>query len=196
MGYIVLIEHSRHNFFYLNRTDNQFVRILSENFHSHWDDIYGSISIWIKRKKYLCAPYLLCLPSIKVEIYCFTFHHSFVRPICCFVSVRSLRLSCRLSNTRRWPNVGLLLAHRLLRWANISSVLGYRVVFDATLNVGQRNRRRDNINPALVQIIVSVPLMCRYLLYVCGLWSSRQARSVRPGLVQCWPTVCAVGLAL
>ena len=35
----------------------------------------------------------------------------------CFVSVLSLCLSCRRSNTRRWPNVGLLLAHRL-RWAN------------------------------------------------------------------------------
>ena len=32
---------------------------------------------------------------------------------------------------------GLLLAHRLRRWANISPVLGYRVVFDATLNAGQ-----------------------------------------------------------
>ena len=43
------------------------------------------------------------------------------------VSVRSLHLSCRRSNTRRWPNVGLLLAHRLWRWANTSPVLGYRV---------------------------------------------------------------------
>ena len=31
--------------------------------------------------------------------------------------------------------------------ANISAVLGYRVVFDATLSVGQRHRRRANINP-------------------------------------------------
>ena len=90
----------------------------------------------------------LCLPSIEVEIYCFTSHRSFARHIS-FVSVHSLRLSCRRSNTRRWPNVGLLLAHRLRRWANISPVLGYRVVFDATLNVGQRHRRRANINPAL-----------------------------------------------
>ena len=52
------------------------------------------------------------------------------------------------SNTRRWPNARLLLAYRLRRWANISPVLGYRVVFDATLKVGQRHRRRDNINPA------------------------------------------------
>ena len=66
-----------------------------------------------------------------------------------FVSVRSPRLSCRLSNTRCWHNVELLLAHRLQRWANISLLLGYRVVFDATLNVGQRHRRRANINPAL-----------------------------------------------
>ena len=33
-------------------------------------------------------------------------------------------------------------------------VLGYRVVFDATLNVGQRHRLRANINPAFVQSIV------------------------------------------
>ena len=34
--------------------------------------------------------------------------------------------------------------------------MGYRVVFDATLNVGQRHRRRANINPAFVQSIVRV----------------------------------------
>ena len=32
----------------------------------------------------------------------------------------------------------------------ISPVLGYRVMFDATLNVGQRHRRRANINQTLV----------------------------------------------
>ena len=37
----------------------------------------------------------------------------------------------------------------LRRWANISPVLGYRVVFDATLNVGQRHRRR----PTLTQLL-------------------------------------------
>ena len=36
------------------------------------------------------------------------------------------------------------------------SVLGYRVVFDAMLNVGQRHRQRANINPAFVQA------SCRY----------------------------------
>ena len=49
-----------------------------------------------------------------------------------------------------------MLAHRLLCWANISPVLGYRVVFGATLNVGQRHSQRDNINPALVQSILPV----------------------------------------
>ena len=73
-----------------------------------------------------------------------------------FVSVRSPCLSCRGSNTRRWLNAGLLLAHHLRRWANISPVLGYRDVFDATLNVGQRHRRRANINPAFVQSIVLI----------------------------------------
>ena len=81
--------------------------------------------------------------------------------------VISLRrfLSCRRSNTRRWPNAGLMLAHRLRRWSNISPVLGYRVVFGATLNVGQRRRRRTNIDPALVQSIVPLQLLptCMYL---------------------------------
>ena len=34
--------------------------------------------------------------------------------------------------------------------AIVSPVLGYRVVFDPTLNVGQRHRWRANINSALV----------------------------------------------
>ena len=33
------------------------------------------------------------------------------------------------ANTRRQPNVGLMLAHRLRRWPNINSTLGQRVVF-------------------------------------------------------------------
>ena len=74
------------------------------------------------------------------------------------MSVRSLRLSCRRSNTKSRPDVGLLLAYHLWRWANISPVLVYRTVFDATLNVGQRHRWRDNISPALDQT------MCRYML--------------------------------
>ena len=49
---------------------------------------------------------------------------------------------------RRWPNAGLLLAHRLLRSDNISPALGHHVMFDATLNVGQRHRR----GPTLTQL--------------------------------------------
>ena len=71
-------------------------------------------------------------------------------------------LSCRRSNTRRWLNAGIVLAHRLRRWSSISPVLGYRVEFGATLNVGQRHRRRANIDPALVQSIVPVLPACRY----------------------------------
>ena len=78
-----------------------------------------------------------------------------------FISLQRF-LSCRRSNTRRWPYAGLMLAHRLQRWANIIPVLGYCVVFGTTLNVGQRHRRRVNITPALVQSIVPVPLVCRY----------------------------------
>ena len=33
------------------------------------------------------------------------------------------------SNTRRWPNVELMLAHRLRRWPNISPTLGQRLMF-------------------------------------------------------------------
>ena len=79
----------------------------------------------------------------------------YLSPLIClsqisFVSMCSLRLSCRRLNTRRWPNSGLLLAHRLRRWANIHPVLSYRVVVEATLNVGHRRRRRTSINPAFV----------------------------------------------
>ena len=72
-----------------------------------------------------------------------------------FISLQRV-LSYRLSNTRRWPNAGLMLAHRLRRWADNSPVLRYHVVFGATLNVGQRHRQRANINPVLVQSIVHV----------------------------------------
>ena len=41
-----------------------------------------------------------------------------------------------------------MLAHRPRRWANISPVLGYCVVFGAKLNVDQRHRRQANYNPA------------------------------------------------
>ena len=69
---------------------------------------------------------------------------------------------CRLSNTGRSPNAGLMLAHLLRRWANISPVLGQRLVFGATLNMGQCHRPRAYINPALVQRIVLVPPACWY----------------------------------
>ena len=53
-----------------------------------------------------------------------------------------------------------MLAWRLRRWPTptltISPVLGYSVVFGATLNVGQRHRQGANINPALIQNIVRV----------------------------------------
>ena len=83
-----------------------------------------------------------------MEIYCFPSDRSFV----CHKSILCL---CVLSvyhaggQTRDvdpmpgycWPTV---------YDANISPVLGYRVVFDATLNVGQHHRRRAIINPAFV----------------------------------------------
>ena len=111
----------------------------------------------VQRRKYTG---LLCLPLYRGGRYIplLLTAHFYVTSVLylCVLSlpVHSLRLSCRRANTRRWPNVGLLLAHRLRRWDNISRVLGYRVLFDATLNVGQRHRRRANINPAFVQSIV------------------------------------------
>ena len=44
-----------------------------------------------------------------------------------------------------------MLVHRRRHWPNIITVLGYRGVFGVSLNVGQRHRRRANINQALVQ---------------------------------------------
>ena len=96
----------------------------------------------------------LCLPSGEVGTCCFTFVCS-VSPLslclCVFSVCMSHSIVYRRSNTRRWPNAGLMLAHHLRRWPNISPVLGYCVVFGATLNVGQRHRQQANIHPALGQ---------------------------------------------
>ena len=48
------------------------------------------------------------------------------------VSVCSL-LSYRRSNTRRWPNAGLMLAHCLQRWPSIKPALVQRFVFAGPL---------------------------------------------------------------
>ena len=92
-------------------------------------------------------------PLYRGEIYCFTSHRSFV--------VTSVLCLCVLldyyagGQTRDfdpmpgycWPTV---------YDAETTLAQYYRVVFDATLNVGQRHRRRANINPALVQSILPV----------------------------------------
>ena len=46
---------------------------------------------------------------------------------------------------------------------------GYRVMFGATLNVGQRHRRQASNNPALVQSIEPVSSACRYRQHEVGL---------------------------
>ena len=54
-----------------------------------------------------------------------------VRSVCPIYFCQSVQrfLSCRRSNTRRWPDaLTLMFAHCLRRWPNISPVLGYRVV--------------------------------------------------------------------
>ena len=105
------------------------------------------------------------------------------RPIS-FVSVHSLRLSCRQSNTRRWPNVGLLLAHRLRCWANISPVLGYRVVVDARLNVSQRHRQRANINPALAPSSSYCTARARPIWIGLKVWRTNKRR--QPDILAPW----------
>ena len=78
---------------------------------------------------------------------------------------------------KRWGHVGLPLSAQFVRSVcvcafstsvcpiYISPVLGYCVVFSATLYVGQRHRRRANINPDLVKGIMPVPPACRYRLH-------------------------------
>ena len=41
-----------------------------------------------------------------------------------FKAMHSLNQNKRPANMRRWPNVGLLLAHRLRRWPNTKTTLG------------------------------------------------------------------------
>ena len=64
--------------------------------------------------------------------------------------------------TQCWANVG---PPSTSCWTNISPVLGYHVLFGATLNVGQHHSQWANINPALVQSIVPIPSACRYRQY-------------------------------
>ena len=42
------------------------------------------------------------------------------------------------ANTRRWPNVGLLLVHRLRHWPNVETTLGQRLVFAGRLILSPR----------------------------------------------------------
>ena len=65
------------------------------------------------------------------------------------VSSGFYRAKAAPANTRCWLNARLMLAHHLRCWAAISLVLGYRVVFGAMLNVGQRHRWQGNIDPAM-----------------------------------------------
>ena len=95
----------------------------------------------------------------------------------CFTPVRSVCLSlCCESPIHFSPAIYIVQAvkHETLTrcWANVgppsttltqhSPILGYRVVFGATLNVGQRHRRWANINPALVHSVVPILPACRY----------------------------------
>ena len=94
--------------------------------------------------------------------------------------------------TQKGRHIGLLLTTHfynttvlcLWRWANISPVLGYRVVFDATLHVGQRHRWRANSNPAFIQSIVWVlqPAWSRPTDYGC--MDTSQHRRLWPNIYQ------------
>ena len=112
--------------------------------------------------------FLLCLPSEEVGTCWFTC----VRSVCVCIS-QSFHFWPGLSIVQAvkhetLPNAGLLLAHRLRGWLNISPVLGYCVVFGATLNVGQRHRWRANINQALVQSIVLVLTRAEWIMPSTG----------------------------
>ena len=50
-----------------------------------------------------------------------------------------------ISNTTRWLNAGLMLAHRLRRWANISPALDQRVVFVGKLNKNIRILKNNQV---------------------------------------------------
>ena len=123
---------------------------------------------------------------------------------CCFTSVRSVCvfcpihfcqrfLSCRRSNTKHWPNARLMLAHRLRCWANISPVLGYCVVFGATLDVGQCHRLRASINPALVQSIMPLPAAYRcpqHKVLLRTEWILASTGDAGPTFSRHWVGVC------
>ena len=105
---------------------------------------------WCVKQNYRClCSYLgnsfqLCLPSEEVWTCWFTFVRS-VCPLSLCRSVLSVCMSHSIMQTVK---------HETLTqcWDNVfSPVLGYRVVFDATLNMGHRHRRRASINPPLVQ---------------------------------------------
>ena len=50
-------------------------------------------------------------------------------------SARVCAFPPRQSNTRRWPNAGLVLAHRLWRWLSIKPALVQRFVFSGSQSV-------------------------------------------------------------
>ena len=49
--------------------------------------------------------------------------------------VISYIMYCGPANTRRWPNVGVLLVHRLRRWTNTTPTLGQPLVFAGGLSL-------------------------------------------------------------
>ena len=53
------------------------------------------------------------------------------------------------ANTRRWPNVGLMLGQRRRRWANVSPTLGQHLVFAGYPGM-------DNISNSTLRIIRSI----------------------------------------
>ena len=121
-----------------------------------WLQLTLIISVW---SYYQC---LLCLPSVRrggdmLAYLCpLSVSVAFCESVCPVHFCPSLPIVQVVKHetlTQWWANAG----HGLWRWANISPVLGYPVMFGAKLNVGQRHRRLANINPALVQSIVPVP---------------------------------------
>ena len=113
---------------------------------------------------------IIISPSIEVEIYCFTSHRSFARPICCFVSVHSLCLSCKQSITRLF--CVCTLSPSILKAVKHETLTQCRAI----------------VGPPSTPYRQHAGTFCMYV--ACD------RPGIRPVLVQCWPTVCGAESAL
>ena len=64
-----------------------------------------------------------------------------------------LGINCIPANMRHWPNVGLLLGHRLRRWPNSKPTLGKRLMFARYMShqSTEKIRNKHDVGPMLCQ---------------------------------------------